>query len=252
VPLIRIATVQQNCPKGEVAQNLAATTAYIRDTAADIICFPEMSLTGYLDPVAQADAMLTLDSPEVRDFCALTADRPVTAVAGLVERNPHGRPFITQIVATGGKLLGAYRKVNVAPDETESFSTGSDTPVFFGAGIRFGIAVCYDVGHPELFDAYAQAGAQLVVLAAAPGLYGDQASRDWDSGFQWWRTGCRTHLAKSARRNGLWIAVATQAGRTVDEDFPGGGYLFNPDGEVIAETADHTEQILIATADMAG
>jgi hypothetical protein len=32
--------------------------------------------------------------------------------------------------------------------------------------------------------------------------------------------------------------VATAAGRTVDEDFPGGGYLFAPDGTRVYATKD--------------
>ncbi len=36
----------------------------------------------------------------------------------------------------------------------------------------------------------------------------------------------------------LWIPVCTQAGRTVDEDFPGGGSLFAPDGTCVYETPD--------------
>ncbi|UCH32538.1 MAG: hypothetical protein JSV05_03930, partial [Candidatus Bathyarchaeota archaeon] len=34
----------------------------------------------------------------------------------------------------------------------------------------------------------------------------------------------------------LWVAVATQAGRTVDEDFPGGGYVFAPNGQCLYAT----------------
>jgi predicted amidohydrolase len=42
------------------------------------------------------------------------------------------------------------------------------------------------------------------------------------------------------------IAVATQAGRTVDEDFPGGGYVFDPGGTTVAETGDWQEGLLVA------
>ena len=40
------------------------------------------------------------------------------------------------------------------------------------------------------------------------------------------------------------MAIATQAGRTRDEDFPGGGYLFSPDGRLLAETPDWRESVL--------
>jgi predicted amidohydrolase len=45
-------------------------------------------------------------------------------------------------------------------------------------------------------------------------------------------------LTEYAEKYGIWIAVATQAGRTSDEDFPGGGYLFNPQGERVYATKD--------------
>jgi predicted amidohydrolase len=45
-------------------------------------------------------------------------------------------------------------------------------------------------------------------------------------------------LSRYAQAYGLWIGAATQAGRTVDEDFPGGGYLFAPTGERVFTTED--------------
>ncbi len=39
-----------------------------------------------------------------------------------------------------------------------------------------------------------------------------------------------------AHKYGLWIAATTQAGRKIDEDFPGGGYLFAPGGERVFVT----------------
>ncbi len=83
----------------------------------------------------------------------------------------------------------------------------------------------------------------MVFEVAAPGLYGEQATRDWRSGYEWWRGECQQYLAAYARDYGLWIAVATQAGRTVDEDFPGGGFLYRPDGECVYETADWSEGV---------
>ena len=64
---------------------------------------------------------------------------------------------------------------------------------------------------------------------AAPGLYGDQATRD----------------------HGLWIAVATQAGRTIDEDFPGGGYLFAPDGTRVYATEHWSPGVVYLDLDLA-
>ena len=96
--------------------------------------------------------------------------------------------------------------------------------------------LCADISNQEVFARAAQQGATLIFELAAPGLYGDQSTRNWRSGFEWWRSECDEHLAARAREHGIWIAVATQAGRTVDEDFPGGAYVFGPDGSKRFET----------------
>ena len=123
-------------------------------------------------------------------------------------------------------------------------------PVFQHDDLTYGIAICADIHNREVFAACARQGAQVVFEVAAPGLYGEQATRDWRSGYEWWRGECHQYLAAYARDYGLWIAVATQAGRTVDEDFPGGGYLFRPDGECVYETADWSEGLAFVTADV--
>jgi predicted amidohydrolase len=49
---------------------------------------------------------------------------------------------------------------------------------------------------------------------------------------------------RHARRLGLWIALAGQAGSTEDEDFPGLAALVGPDGGVAARLPDWREGTL--------
>jgi predicted amidohydrolase len=111
-------------------------------------------------------------------------------------------------------------------------------PVFQSGGVTFGIAICADIENEQVFAECGRQGAHIVFELAAPGLYGEQATRNWQSGYAWWEGMCQNHLSRYARDYGLWIGVATQAGRTIDEDFPGGGYVFAPTGERIYTTAD--------------
>jgi predicted amidohydrolase len=248
--ILSIALVQMRCEKGAIDDNLAAIQASIQAADSrdvDIICFPEMSITGYIDPTQRPEAVLRVDSPEVARFARLTEGTGVTALAGIVETNPAGKPFITQLVASEGWLHGAYRKQTIADDEVQWFAPGADVPVFSHPKALFSIAICADIGNAEVFAARARQGAQVIFEAAAPGLYGPQATRDWRSGYEWWRGECMTKLGQYARDNRVAIAVATQAGRTVDEDFPGGGYVFGPDGSCLATTTDWSAGILYAT-----
>lgn len=237
------------CPKGQVHANLATTKSYIEQAASQevgIIVFPEMSITGYINEENYPDALLQLDSPEVDEFVGMTTDNTIMAVAGIAERNPDGPPFITQLVAHKGELLGYYRKVNIAKDEKGLHAAGSDINTFRHPLADFGVAVCADIDKEEIFAEYAKQGADIVFETAAPGLYGSQEERNWQSGFEWWRNKCENQLGSYAGKYKLPIAVATQAGRTIDEDFPGGGYVFNEKGELTYATPDWREGVLYA------
>ncbi|MDQ7794040.1 MAG: hypothetical protein RDU89_06440 [bacterium] len=101
-----------------------------------------------------------------------------------------------------------------------------------------------------VFAECARQAAKIVFEVADPGLCGDQATRDWAAGYAWWEDECCEHLSRWAREYGLWIAVSTQAGRTVDEDFPGGGYLFAPTGERVYATRDGRPGVIYLELDL--
>jgi predicted amidohydrolase len=253
---LRVGLIQMVCEKAAIEENLAAHARFLDEAAArriDIVGFPEMSLTGYADPTRQPEAVLTLDGPEVARLIATTRGFPGTVLAGLIEANPAGgKPFITQIAARDGTLVGAYRKITIEGDELPWFSPGpGDVPLFDHDGLPFGIAICADIGNREVFARCAAQDARIVFELAAPGLYGAQETRDWASGYDWWEGDCQRYLSAYARDFGIWIVVATQAGRTVDEDFPGGGFVFAPSGERVFATPDGAPGALYLEIDRA-
>ncbi len=238
-----------HCPKGEIQKNLAATQKYIQEAASknvDFICFPEMSITGYINSGNFPGALLSMDSSEVAQFIKMTRNNNVTAIAGIAEKNPNGQPFITQMIAHKGALLGFYRKTNIAKDEKGLFLPGSKIAAFSHPLTKLGVSICADIDKREIFEEYANQGAQIIFEAAAPGLYGSQKTRNWQNGFNWWKNECWTKLGTYARTYKIHIAVATQAGRTIDEDFPGGGYVFDRSGETIYAAPDWKEGVLCA------
>lgn len=242
-----------HCPKGKVQENLSKIQKYVQEAVSkgvDFICFPEMSITGYINAGDYPEALLSLDSSEVIQFVKMTEGNDITAVAGIAEKNPAGQPFITQIAAHKGKLSGYYRKTHIAKDEKGLYSAGSEIAAFDHPKVKFGITVCADIDKREIFEEYANQGVEIVFEAAAPGLYGSQETRNWQSGFDWWKNECQTKLGIYARTYKIYIAVATQAGRTIDEDFPGGGYVFDPNGETIYSTPDWKEGVLYANIDI--
>lgn len=250
--MTRIGLIQMNCEKAAHQQNLASIASYLEEAArrnVDIIGFPEMSLTGYADPTKYPQAVLHLDSPEVHQLLKLTEPYPVTVLMGMIEANPLGKPFITQLVVRRGVIQGCYRKITIKDEETLWFSAGQDVPVFSLDGLTFGTAICADIGNEAVFAECGRKGAKLVFELAAPGLYGEQATRSWDTGYAWWQGECQKYLSRYAQTYHFWIGVATQAGRTVDEDFPGGGYVFSPTGERLYATTDYSPGVAFLELD---
>ncbi len=226
--------------KGAIEQNLAKTSRHIEEAhkrGIDIIAFPEASITGYHHNKFP-NAILTQDGPEVARFVQMTEGKRLTALAGIIETNPDGVPFITHIVAHAGKLIGYHRKVSGTEVDGKGEAPGNEYRVFDHNGLTYGIAICADIKVETLFEACSWMGAKVVFEVAAPDLEGDRENRDWKAGYEWWEGICLERFSDYAKKYSLWIPVASQAGRTSDEDFPGGGFLFNPQGERVYATDD--------------
>ena len=159
-------------------------------------------------------------------------------------------------MARRGRLVGFYRKVTIPDDEVAWFAPGPQAgqsqrvPLFQHGPLPFSIAICADIGNPAVFAQGSRQGARVIFEVAAPGLYGQQETRNWQSGYRWWEGECQKYLSRYAREYGVWVMVATQAGRTRDEDFPGGGYVFAAGGERVFATADGSPGVVFLEADL--
>ena len=134
-------------------------------------------------------------------------DNPITGVVGIIERNPSGNPFIFQGIIRGGELLHVYHKTHLAPEELSLNSADDELCIFSQGGINFGLAISADIEGEDLFRRYSEAGTQVVLHSSAPGLDGDQTTRNWQSGYDWWNGECKAKLGKYARKHGLTIAA---------------------------------------------
>jgi predicted amidohydrolase len=238
---VRILLSALRCEKGALDFNLAEhrrVLAEARDAGCALAVFPEMSLTGSVDPTRHPERLIRLDDPAVAAMAALTAELGVAAVFGLSEVSVGGVASITQAFAHSGRLAGVQRKRHLGDDEI-GYRPADEDAVFELDHLRFTIAICAE-GETDRPFSHAQAvGADLVCFAAAPGLYGRRTTEDeWQLGWDWW---CGHGLGQArhhARARGLWIALAGQAGSTVDEDFPGLAALVDRHGDVVAQLPD--------------
>ncbi len=229
------------CAKGDVEANLASHLHVLGEARAaecDVVLFPEMSLTGSVDPATHPQRLITLSHPAVRELTAAAAGTAVAICFGIAERDADGEPRITQLFAAGGAITAIQRKRHLGDGE-EAFAAAAGFAVAEHAGTRIGMAICAESGYDDPFDTAAAAGAALMLFPAAPGLYGRRSTDDsWRSGHAWWEGCGLADAQRHARRLGLWVALAGQAGSTDDEDFPGLAALVGPAGDVVARLPD--------------
>lgn len=231
---MRILVAALNAQKGDLAGNLARHQAVLEQARAQgcqVAVFPEFSLTGSVDPRRDPERALTLDAGPVRAVLEATSRTGVAAVFGIAERA--GPAFhITQLYGHDGRLGGVYRKRHLGEDE-EGYQTGVVPGVFRFGAVRFGITICAESGVDLPWDDAVAGGASVILFCAAPGLYGRRTDeRGWRDGHAWWVSAGLGDAVRHARRLGVPVAMATQAGATEDEDFPGLAALVSPDGQV--------------------
>jgi predicted amidohydrolase len=237
---MRLLLAAMRCAKGAVDANLRRHVELLEEASAagcDLAVFPEFSLTGSVDPAMHPERALALDAPPVEELVAETGRTGVGAVFGIAERSATGF-HIAQVVALDGRLAGAYRKRHLGEGE-EGFRVGTESGVFRLGAASFGVTICAESGVDFPWAEAARGGAPLVLFCSAPGLYGRRTDEaGWRAGHDWWCSAGLADATRHARELGVWVAMATQAGATEDEDFPGLAALIRPNGEVAAHLPD--------------
>jgi predicted amidohydrolase len=232
-----LAAVQ--CDKSALDQNLAMHLRVLDDATrarCDIAVFPEMSLTGAVEPRTHPEDALALDHEAITTLAHATRGG-VPALFGIAERGCE-EFSITQVYARDGEVAGTYRKRHLGDGE-EAFTAGAQPNVFTLGTERFGVAICAEGGVDFPFAEPARAGARVVFFCAAPGLHGRRSDEQaWRDGLAWWEQCGLGDARRHAVANRIWVALTTQAGSTRDEDFPGIAALVSPDGEVVARLPD--------------
>ncbi len=237
---IRIAAVILNCPVGRISDNLDRMTGWVeaaKEQGAELICFPEMNVTGYSTRANIKNAAETVPGRISQSVSALAQEFDIAILAGLAEADLAGRVFASHLVATARGLAGIYRKVHIAPPESQIFTAGDAIPLFEIKGFKLGIQLCYDVHFPELSTRMATEGADAIFMPHASPR-GTPAEK-FDS---WMR-----HLSARAFDNGLYVIACNQTGNNQNElDFPGLAVVLDPAGHILKKNTGGQENMILA------
>jgi len=219
-----------------------------RAKEADLIVFPELSLTGYFVRDMVPDVAIASNAPEIREL--LDAAGPMAVVLGFVEESPQHRFYNTALYAEGGRVVHLHRKVYLPTyglfDEQRYFAAGERFLAFDSARFgRMGILICEDFWHLSAVTIMqAEEIDVLICPANSPGR-GVEGPRV--------RTAeTYEHLSKAyAQLLGAVVIVVNRVGFEDGLCFWGGSSVTGPDGRTIAQAPQLDESLTLAIFDAA-
>ena len=224
---------------GEIGENLDRTASYVAQASemgAKVVCFPELSLTGYsLQDPGHVYQELGQDAA-IERVLHMARDRNMIIIAGLVERSLKDKPYISQIVAGPRGLLGVYRKTHLSPPEAGIYEPGQELNIFSDHEVTFGVQLCYESHFPEITTVMALHGIEVLFFPHASPRGGPAEKMD-----SWLR-----HMPSRAFDNGLYVVACNQVGRNREGlDFPGVAVVVGPDGRVLESYTGKEEGLVI-------
>jgi N-carbamoylputrescine amidase len=237
---IRIAAVTMQSGFGEVEANLDRMERYVLAAAkqrADVICFPEMNITGYALKKEIQSFAEPVPGPSTVKVQRMADECDITVIAGLAERTEHDGTAITQVVASPGRDIGKYRKIHLSTGEQAIFQAGEGPAVFEANGTLFGLQLCYDAHFPELSTILALEGAEILFIShASPAPESAEQKRD-----RWLR-----YLGTRAYDNSVFVVACNQVGDGgAGIKFSGIVLVLDPRGDVVAEACGDDERMVV-------
>ncbi|HKB34359.1 MAG TPA: NAD+ synthase, partial [Candidatus Dormibacteraeota bacterium] len=240
---LRVALAQVNPVVGDLEGNARLVIEWIgraREQGADVVCFPELVLTGYPPEDLVLKRSFVRDNLKQLDIVT-KASKGITAVVGFVDDD--GATFNAAAVMHDGELKAVYHKVFLPNygvfDEQRYFEPGHRCPILELDGVRIGVSVCEDCWYPSGPMAWeAHHGAELLInINGSPYHAGKRVQRE-------------AMVAERAANYGAFVAYVNTIGGQDELVFDGNSVVFGPRGDVLAHAESLAEELLVTDLDI--
>lgn len=194
---------------------------------ARIIAFPEQFATGW-DPCSTRH--IQDSSGTIVSGLKKYAQEYSIAILGSFRNRREPLPANSAFVAdTDGSVSALYAKMHpfTLVHEERCYGAGDDIAVFELDGMKFGIAICYDLRFPSLFQLYAKKGACGVFV---PSAWPASRIRHWE-----------LFITARAVENQMYIIGINTTGKTPVDHYAGASITADPDGNIIARAGEGDE-----------
>lgn len=246
---LRVAAAQIDPVLGDLEANLEKHLAWIaraRDAGAELLVFPELSLSGYDVRDGVVDLAICVHDPLNDPILVRLAEAAgdMFVVAGFVEEGFGAQIFNAAAVFHRGEQVFVHRKLNLANygdmQEAKFFAAGRYIEPFALPNHFTGsILLCSDSWNPALVHIAALHGATTLIVPTNSSL--DAESGDVSKPERW-----DTVLQFYASLYGLPVVFCNRVGREGVHTFWGGSRILDPHGNEVARAGGNGEELLVA------
>ena len=237
--LAQISSKREN--KKENLQKIEEFTIKAKEQGADLVIFPELSLTGYVlhDQVYELAELIPGPSTKrIEEVAKKTGMHIIFGMPELSEKT-EATIFNTAVFVGPEGFIGKFRKMYLPThsvfEEKRYFRPGYQAAAFNTTIGNIGLFICYDIFFPEVCRLTRLKGAELIVcISASPAV-------------------CRGYFeiltAARALENTAFLAYVNLAGVEDGLQFWGGSRLVSPTGDLLAKAKYDEEDLVICEVD---
>ncbi len=227
-----LAVAQIRPEVGPVERNLNRHVALIelaiaRD--ADLVVFPELSLTGY-EPQRAADFARSSNDPCFSKFQLLANENRLTIGVGVPIRTAR-LPNISMLVFRPDSEMLVYTKQFLHPDEEPYFETGTVSPKLIVESTPISLAICYEISVVQHARQAKTSGATVYIASVAK----------TESGMK----NAHTRLSQIALENRMIVMVSNCLGLMDNSECVGRSGVWDATGRLLAELGSSGEGIVL-------
>jgi len=241
---IRLALAQISSKRENKKENLRKIeefTIRAKEQAADLVIFPELSLTGYVVRDQIYELAETIPGPSTKRIEDMAKKTGMHIIFGMPELSEKTKAtiFNTAVFVGPKGVIGKYRKMYLPThsvfEEKRYFRPGYQTAAFDTELGNIGLCICYDLFFPEVCRLTRLKGAELIVsISASPAVR---------------RSYFEILTAARALENTTFLAYVNLVGVEDGLQFWGGSRLVSPTGDILAKAKNDEEDLLICEVD---
>jgi omega-amidase len=236
---ITLSLAQINLSISNTEKNFEKACHWIDDSAncqSHIVLFPELWSSGY---DLQNCAIYGQENLTILDSLNKISLEKSIWIGGSVIDARYNQFFNTfYLFSPNEQPPIKYDKIHLFRllEEDQWFSPGAYPVISDLPWGRTGLATCYDLRFPGLFQWYALHGAQIILLVSEWPI---QRIDHW-----------KTLLRARAIENQIFIAAVNAVGKIGEATYGGSSAVISPWGEIIAEGSASDEELITTTIDM--